>query len=68
MTLERQDKDLFIEQPSFKASPEAPDLDILSLPAKSTKLILDYLTDVLSPTVSFIFNSIKITVCALDED
>lgn len=34
-------KDLLIKLPSFKRSPRAPVLDTLSLPARSTKLILE---------------------------
>jgi hypothetical protein len=65
MTLLRVDNDLLIEQPSFNASPVAPVLLFLSLPAKSTRFILLYLRVALSAYYSLMFNSIKITVCAL---
>lgn len=53
--------------PSFSLSPVAPLLLIFSLPAKSTKFIIDNFSVFFFKSVSIYLNSIVIIVCALEE-
>ena len=51
ITFPRTNKLLLILHPSFNLAPVAPVEFALSLPAKSTKLILDFFSDFAFPTV-----------------
>ena len=53
--------------PSFNLAPVAPVELALSLPAKSTKLILDNFSDLVFPTVCICLNSIVTIVWALED-
>mmetsp|Transcript_41917 Transcript_41917/g.98287 ORF Transcript_41917/g.98287 Transcript_41917/m.98287 type:complete len:255 (-) Transcript_41917:621-1385(-) len=63
ITLPSADNDLLIAHPSFSRSPDAPVCPAFSLPAKSTKLIMD----ILLPELVSCLNSMVRTVCARDD-